>query len=1110
MIGSKLAHYEITSHQGSGGMGDVYQATDSKLGRSVAIKLLPDAFERDTERVARFEREARVLASLNHPNIASIYGFEESEGRKFLVMELVEGETLAELIERRPVGVDDTLKIAKQIAEALDAAHEKDIIHCDLKPANVKITPNGKVKILDFGIAKVVKPSHQIPNDPDVTTRQTDTGTLLGTVQYMSPEQALGRRLNHRSDIFSFGTVLYEMVTGVRPFSGATPIETINCIINTTPAPIVDPKYLASGYLVRIINKCLEKDPDRRYQTARELLDELSNPAAATRVERFRKPHAAANNLPQEQTRFVGRDADIAEVARVLSTTRFVTLTGTGGCGKTRLALEVGSDLLDEYPDGVWFVELAAVSDPTLVPQTVASVLGAQEERGRSVTETLADRLKARQLLLILDNCEHLIEACARVVEVLLQACPNIRILATSREVLRVTGESAWRVPSLPVPDLTRLPRQSDELLSSLNQCESVQLFLARATSVQPTFKMTAQNAAAIAEICARLDGIPLATELAAARVRVLSIDQINGRSADRFRLLTGGNRTALPRQQTLRATLDWSYELLSEKERILLGRLSVFSGGWRLEAAEFVCQGHPIDEHQVLDLLTDLVDKSLVILEQEETGETRFRFLETVRQYAEERLREAGEEQPSSRARHAKHFLAMVEQAEMKIKTAEQPIWLTRMNTEHDNLRAALNWTLRNDPKSGLRLAAAAWGFWYIRGHFEEGRRWLTSMLAQPGAEEDGSDRAKALIAGANSAISQGDYPCARVFLDESLAIGRQLQDSACIAATLAQMGRLADLEGDYASARALLQQSKTMYEELGNDRGVAGSLSRLGDISGRQGDYASARSLLREGLAIQRRLDDREAVASSLNRLGNVEQHQGDYSTARSLFEESLALWREMEDRHGIASLLHNLGDVAILQRDYGAARSSCEESLAITRDLGDQWGTATNLLSLGMVALHEGNLASSSSCLQEGISIGRQLGSRVLVAGALVQLALVAFRTEDFASARSLAHDALKIQRELGDQEGMAYSFENLAALARSQDQAARAARLWGTAESLREVMGCPIPPDSSDEYHASISAAKQALGDVHFAVEWLRGREMTLQQAVAYALEETAAD
>ncbi|MBI1743232.1 tetratricopeptide repeat protein [Candidatus Acetothermia bacterium] len=518
---------------------------------------------------------------------------------------------------------------------------------------------------------------------------------------------------------------------------------------------------------------------------------------------------AARHNLPSALTSFIGREREIQEVMRLLGITRLLTLTGSGGCGKTRLALQVATDLVKEYAHGVWLVELASVSDPALVPQALALAVGVPEETGRPLLATLSDYLQLKQLLLVLDNCEHLVGACAQLAETLLKHCSNLRVLATSREGLGIAGELIYAVPSLEVPDPQRLPA-----LKILQQCESVSLFLERALFIHPQFALTQENARAVAKVCHQLDGIPLAIELAAARVKVMTAEQIAARLDDRFRLLTGGSRTALPRQQTLLATMDWSFQLLSEVERVLFRRASVFVGGWTLEAAEGICAGEGVEPPQILDLLTQLVEKSLVMVE-EEGGEARYTLLQTIRQYSLGKLLEAGEADVL-RNRHRDWFLSLAEKAEPQLRGTDQQRWLNLLEKEHENLRAALGWSKSTESyDQGIKLAGALWFYWDIRGYFREGRSWLDEML-QRRSNASSSVLAKALYGAGVLAYRQGDYNQATVLLEQGLILFRELGDKKGIANSLNILGAIARSQRDDSKARALLVESLALKREL------------------------------------------------------------------------------------------------------------------------------------------------------------------------------------------------------------------------------------------------------------------------------------------------------
>ncbi len=646
-------------------------------------------------------------------------------------------------------------------------------------------------------------------------------------------------------------------------------------------------EILPTAISLRDLGKVRLKDlstPEHVYQVV--------HPQLRQQFPALRSLEATPNNLPQQTTSFIGREKELGELRQLLAKTRLLTLTGSGGCGKTRLCLQLAADSLDQYPDGAWLVEFASLTDHALVPPTVATVLGLKEEPGKPISRTLSEHLKDRRLLLLLDNCEHLLAACAQLVDVLLRQCPHLRILVSSREALGPGGEQAYRVPSLSLPD----PKRA-HTATSVAPFEAVQLFTDRALLARPDFQVTDQNAGTLASICYRLDGVPLAIELAAARVRSLSVEAINRKLDQRFLLLTGGSRTTLPRQQTLRSLIDWSYDLLQESEKLVLQRFSVFAGGWTLTAAEQICAGDGVQNLEVLDLLSSLVDKSLVVVE--EKGETyRYRLLETVRQYARERLLEGGGGK-AVRDRHLEFFLMLAEETESRLTGPAQAEWLQRLQQEHENLRVGLEWSLaEGEPNAGMRLCGALWRYWWLRGHLAEGREW-----------------------------------CARV-LQNAAGASR----TAAFAVLLGTAGILARYQGDYAAARALNEESLSIRRALGDRRGIALSLINLGGVAHDQRDFAVARAMFDESLVIVREVGDRWLVSVVLNNLGDVAYEQGDLGTARRLYEENLAIKRELGDRFGIANALVSLGFVAQDQGDYPAAGALSGEGLAIRRDLGD----------------------------------------------------------------------------------------------------------------------------------------------------------------------------
>jgi predicted ATPase/DNA-binding CsgD family transcriptional regulator len=621
-------------------------------------------------------------------------------------------------------------------------------------------------------------------------------------------------------------------------------------------------------------------------------------------------PAQRRHNLPTQLTSFVGRDSEIAEIKRLLGTTRLLTLTGAGGCGKTRLALQVAGELPADLRDGVWLVDLAPLSNGALVPRAVAAAVGVPEQPRRSLQDTLVDFLRPRELLLLLDNCEHLLASCAEVANVLLRECPGLRILATSREPLGIAGEIRWTVPSLSLPDLGA-PPTAEQLIKS----DAVRLFVNRAVAAQAKFAISERNALALAHLCRQLDGIPLAIEMAAAWVRVLTVEEILQRLSDRFQLLKSGSRDTLARHQTLKMAMDWSYALLSEQERLLLSRVSVFSGSWSLHAAEIICGADDIASFEVLDLLTRLVDTSLVLAETYH-GEARYRLLETIRQYGWDRLEDAGAA-TEVRRRHRDWYLAMTEQAEPKLRGHEQEFWFRRLEMEHDNLRAALEWSLTDagDAEAGMRLAGALAYFWRTRDYFSEGSGWLERALSHDSAVS-ASVRAKAARTLAYILVLQGEVDRAAAWAEEALALSRQLGDKQSIGQSLWSLGCVALSQTDWGRSKALLEEGLAYSRDAGDITWTANALHQLGELARSRGDYEVGRVFYEESLTIRRAQGDKRGIAACLGNLGLLSIEQGNHRSAAVFLRESLNMSREVGSKQGVIERLAGLAGVAVAE--------------------------------------------------------------------------------------------------------------------------------------------------------------------------------------------------
>ncbi len=758
----------------------------------------------------------------------------------------------------------------------------------------------------------------------------------------MSPEQASGQPVDFRSDQFSFGLVLYEMATGKRALQRSTEAATMVAILEDEPEPIGTLNPEVPAPFCWAVERCLAKEPEKRYVSTRDLARDVAAIRERFSAVPLRRPEPRPSNLPVQPTAFIGRNKEVAAVKEILlqENVLLVTITGPGGVGKTRLGLRVAEELFDQFPDGVYFVPLAAVTDPSLVASLIAQTLGVRETGGQAPVETLKEYLQNslhKPMLLVLDNLEHLVSVAPMVAE-LLTTGPSLKVLVTSRAPLHIYGEHEFPLPPLTLPEASSLPP-----LEVLPQYSAVALFIQRAAAVKPDFALTKDNALAVTEICARLDGLPLAIELAAARVKLLPPAALRARLASRLHLLTGGPWDQPARQQTFRGAIDWSYDFLNAAEQKLFRRLSVFVGGCTLEAIEAVCNTRNDLGLDPLEGIASMVDKSLLRQVDQGEDESRFVMLETIREYALDKLAASGEEASTRRA-HAAYCLVLAEEGSADSADALGTEWLDRFQIEHDNFRAALEWLIQSeDADWGLRLGLALFRFWEMREYLSEGRDLLGKLLKLKGAAAPTKARSRALFSAGVLTGEQGDYAAADALIESSLEIGRKLQDKHGIAVSLNALAVLARDRGDIAVSRSLLEESLVLWKDSGDQLAVARSLSNLANVVKLEGDFKRARSLYEDSLSIFRELGDRTGVAWSLNYQGDVARAQGDAVGARSLYEDSLATFRELGDRWGIAGCMADLGNLARDQEDFVAADSLYRESMRMFQELEHKRGIA-----------------------------------------------------------------------------------------------------------------------------------------------------------------------
>ena len=864
--------------------------------------------------------------------------------------------------------------------------------------------------------------------------------------------------------------------------------------------------------------------------------------------------NSISNNLPIQLTSFVGREKEIAEVRQKLKAHRLVTLIGSGGTGKTRLSLQVAAEVLESFKHGVWFVELAPLTDPELIPQSILSTIGLSETAGKAPVEILKEYLHEKTSLIVLDNCEHLIEASAKVANVLLNAAPELKILASSREVLGVHGEAAYPVPSLSLPDLKHLPA-----IEQLSQYEAVRLFIDRALLVQPHFAVTNENAPAVAQICHRLGGIPLAIELAAARLRILSAEQIASRLDDRFRLLTGGARTSLPRQQTLRAMIDWSYDLLAENEKLLFHRLAVFAGGWSLELAEQICSDDKLNSFDILDMLGHLVDKSLVAVDEDKTG-TRYHILETVRQYAREKLFET-DENIAIRNKHRDVYLAFLEENESEIVRPQQRKWQNIFETEIDNFRAAFTWSLEHkDAELALRFCTGLGNFWGKNNHVTEAA--LTSKQALALVNENDNlketfwyastllayvvftanvewkafsdpsflplfEQAHNLFSSLNIYTTTGpvlasswlasayidlnELSLAEKYLFELYEKVRAADYPWGIAWTKKEMARLSLSKGDVTSWLRLLQEALGLFTELG-DEWVAKNISEtlVWQKYLISGEFEEAERLIRQSILLYEKDDEQYRIARCYRTLGNIAVEKGEYEAARRFFKDAANIYRDMEPNfRGESALVQEA--IVFLHYKEGqleGIRDEYQALLAQIKDLSDSYLFGFIHSHYAIVCLYENYLSEARKSLEIALDVLKKTASEDDIYLAYFGFGELARLENNHPQAIKDYRASLQYANSILNYKSFAEIFDGIAKTECSQSNFDKATRLFGVSEALRKKMGAVIHPVDQPDYNRYIELLREKLGTKELEAAWAEGAKMSIEEMFVFVMQEAA--
>ncbi len=1047
MEGRKIAHYQIIGELGRGGMGVVYKARDTKLDRLAALKFLSAKALQQVKLKNKLIREARAAAALNHPNTATVYEINESDGQIFIAMEYIDGVTLRKMIENAAIGINQVLQYSISIGDALAEAHDKGVIHLDIKPENIMVDVKGRIKVMDFGLAQF----------RDSRMLQTETGGA-GTPEYMSPEQIRGNNTSRKSDLWSLGVVMYEMLAGVRPFEGKSETSLLRSILEDDPPPVQKHQMQIPNELNSIVGKLLQKQPEDRYENTDIFLDDCLHVLKKLHAEQ----EELANTLrifrvPKPLTIFVGRKRELQALDQLLKTSRLLTLTGVAGSGKTRLAIELAHQTRQWHDGAIFFIDLSAIRDPEMVIPSISRALDLKETASKSVAEVLKEHLHTKNWILILDNFEQVSEAAPAIADILINA-PDCKFVVTSRQPLHIQGESEFAVPPLSLPK-----EYAGENKISLDDYESTTLFIQRAKQVNPVINVTPEIRYQIAEICIYLDGLPLAIELAAVHIKTLSPGELLQRLNDRFEILTAGTGDLPARQRSLRTAIEWSYDLLTGQEQMLFKRLAVFTGGFTMQAAGAVCNPGRENQADIVDGIFSLLNKNLIYKSSTSDNSHRFGILESIKEFAAECLSQSGEYVPMRDA-HRHYFVDFCEQILPQFTGPDQSELIKKLDKDYENLIKALEWKsdIQIEVRNNLIICNVLWRYWLRKCIFSEGRKRLHEHIRKTDTEQHKELAAEAMLGAGTLAHNNGDYEEAFHFISRCLQLYRKAGKKPGIAKALTNLGWVEFRRSNYTDTRALSEEAFELQKQLGNKSGVAFALNNLGWVAHHQGDFVKAQQYHEKSLMLRREEEDMRNIAFSLTNTAWAMQKLGIYEKAEAHFEEALSLFEKVDDRqlYTFTSCLK-----AELLADHGSLEPAIalitDEVIPTFRKIEDTYGLALALNSLGVIHFRNQQYVKAAEPFAESIRLRKEIGDRWGTAQALCSAGRAMLHAERKGSILNDLLESYSIRREIGDKNGLAETIEAFSEYLYLQKSQVDAWKLVEIAAMLREILRTPRP-------------------------------------------------